>query len=294
MRVANVEKGEPMATHDKGGVLDIILTGEGVQIKEFGVGGAKVANSDHRMVWACLQMEGHSKPEKEEKWKMNKDVDWAQLEVELEAPLASWHKWFGERLAKITGNDTPREKKSSLLNEANTLFGAIVMSTLWKKDSPYGRFTSGAGSPTPGKWWSEACTEATKRYKAEKGTASEEAARKNLRATLAKARKDERATIAHDLLNKANDMDRHENPKKVYEAVRSYLRPEKPVSDVMKIEGTIISKTEALKIWPAYFEAQSSLCGQETPHQLLAKLRASTQVTPPEATEEKTISNAAD
>ena len=53
----------------------------------------------------------------------------------------------------------PNEGKESLLSGAYLLMGVIVKGTLWRSDSPFGKFRRGGGRALV-KGWNAACREA--------------------------------------------------------------------------------------------------------------------------------------
>ena len=54
MLIANSHHGRPTSTHVKGGVLDLILTGDGVRVQDLTVAAPGAGLSDHAMVTARL------------------------------------------------------------------------------------------------------------------------------------------------------------------------------------------------------------------------------------------------
>ena len=142
MKVANWINGKAEPTHEKGGMLDIIMVGEGIEVLSFGRGGRGMGASDHRMVWAELAIPGGNRPREEIKWRSSPEAEWDGLAEEIEEPLRAWHEWFKTGTNNCSMN-TSKRWAEAFLTEATATFGAIVLGNMWRNGSPYGKFCRG-------------------------------------------------------------------------------------------------------------------------------------------------------
>lgn len=281
MVLANSAISGPQATHDRGGVLDLILVDKAATIQRFSLGAKGMASSDHRMVMARVHFPAMTRPTPRMWWKTADKPCWKCFQEDLEQPLATWHKWFKSASQEAT-NAAPKGLHRRILTEAAAFFSIIVLGTLWRCDSPYGRLTNGTTSPKRGGgtgWWNGSCTAAMKQLERNRGTLKEGESKRQFRDTMLQTRQNfcrDAVEAIEKAVGDCNQIDAH-----TAKQVKSHIRLMRSASRLMKAGETIIGIDMVEKIWPAYFQAQSSFDGPKSPSELLAGLQAAqTEIIP--------------
>ena len=77
--------------------------------------------------------------------------------MECEPGFIAWHQWLERQLQPYPANVKPQEL---LISEATALLDIIVFATIWRIDSPHGRFRRKQQPTSPASWWSQDCTKA--------------------------------------------------------------------------------------------------------------------------------------
>ena len=108
------------------------------------------------------------------RWLNPYGADSKQLHREIEEPLRAWHAWYTNKLDDPERESSNEASKKALLTDAVLLFGGIILGTMWRNGSPYGRFARGPDSVQDG-WWNKECTEPKTRYRKARGTPLEQA-----------------------------------------------------------------------------------------------------------------------
>ena len=85
------------------------------------------------MVTATLKVPGLTRPVDEMKWKPVDEPHWEHLSNEVEEPLAALHAWYHATQQRIEAESTDSGSKQHHLNDAVAVFGAILLSTIWRK-----------------------------------------------------------------------------------------------------------------------------------------------------------------
>ena len=123
-------------------------------------------------------------------------------------------------------------------------------------------------------WWSEAGTAAMKHFKGSSGTAHEMEAKKRFREVMYNARKSSCEKAVEELEKAANG--NAEIERNIAKQVKQHIRPLRNAARLMKVGTEIIGESIVRRMWPAYFEAQSSLRGPRSPEMILKEIDART------------------
>ena len=110
-------------------------------------------------------------------WRNAADADWEMLGYEIEEPLRAWHRLYETATAGWEEGGSGEREAAETLTEATAMFGAITLVTMWRANSPYGKFSKGRGGGGGNAWWNRTCTEAMQRHRESKGKANEEQSR---------------------------------------------------------------------------------------------------------------------
>ena len=125
MHVANTATGPAKSTHDKGGVLDLILMSEGIGVDkvDFDVG---LGGNDLACVTIVARIRHAKAPHQKWRWTNSWEANGDDYMGEFDEPLAAVHKWYGQRLDRVSSNS----EGNTLVNEVSLLLGVISQGVL--------------------------------------------------------------------------------------------------------------------------------------------------------------------
>ena len=272
MKCANLQQGAPAPTHRKGNTLDLILYSDDLPLLSFAVG--DLAGSDHFPAFATFGWGAEEEPN-DEIWKPAKNISQQQFDDDMRAPMASLHKWIHPKIAAAASH----HDMAKLVDQYTVLLGALVQGVMWRRQSPYGRFSrpQPANFATP--WWNTQCRSALTKMRSKRGTPELKKARLHLRQTIAKAKRDHwRALVIKS--EKTTKWSVQLKPS-LHKKIKSTIKAKHKSTQIVRVDREILPKGEAISTWTGYLAAQVSWQGPESPSAVLARLRGgSAQNTP--------------
>ena len=110
-------------------------------------------------------------------------------------------------------------------------------------------------------------------FKKARGTPDEDATKARFREAMLKARSNSCEGVIKVIEKTVGDS--ADIDAKTAKQVKHFIRPKRSAAKLMKVDGEIVGESTVLKMWPAYFQAQSSLKGPLSPSQVLECVRGS-------------------
>ena len=276
MACANCNKGVPLATHQAGNTLDLIIHSPEIHLQKCTV--EKSTFSDHSTITAKFQW-GYRPTHIADRWYQAKGVTQHQFDKDMAPPLEGLHQWV--RL-KLQASQTPTTLVQ-LTDQYAVLMGAIVKGIMWKRNSKYGRFIAPGKQRIRQPWWNKNCTGALQQARQQRGKAGNKAARSQLKRTITKAKLDYwRTEVA--TITKAAKSTIILSPK-LHSRIQRNIKSKLKASNIIKVKGETLSEQEARRVWTGYLAAQVSWQGPQTPEQILEGLRGKEYTTATQSSE---------
>lgn len=253
----------PRSTHVKGNVLDLALINKVGALVGFEVLSVRVAASDHFPICVHIKL-GPAQAQHKLRWSPFKELDANRLVQELDWPLRSLHAWLEHRLCHLVACESSLK---SLLQLGACVFGIVVLGTLFRLDSPFGRFCSVRPVPRR-RHLSRPLREAINKMRSKRGTSEYKAARKSVRRRVAL----ENRLRADSLLKRSTKHGRMFLSKGIHKWIAEDLKHKASSSQLITVDGRVLDKSTAILLWKSFLESLTSWNGQVDPAILLKLL----------------------
>ncbi len=170
--------------------------------------------------------------------------------------MAALHKWaqqhihhtikrWGSPKRGLPVGAAPSPSGNELAHLADqyaVLMGAIIQGIMWRKQSPYGRFSPPNQSSISTPWWNSQCSNALKHIRSERGTADQKQASLHLRRTIIKAKRDYWKSQVTTIEKKVK-WSMILSPQ-LHKRIQMSIKPQLKASQIIKVKGETLSKQE--------------------------------------------------
>ncbi len=260
MTLLNNFQALPRSTHVKGNVLDLALINRVDAFEDFEVLSVRVASSDHFPICVHIKL-APAQAQHKLRWAPFKELDANRLVQELDWPLRSLHAWLEHRLCHLVACESSLK---SLLQLGTCVFGIVVLGTLFRLDSPFGRFCSVRPVPRR-RHLSRPLREAINRMRSKRGTSEYKVARKTVRKRVAM----ENRLRADSMLKRSTKHGRIFLSKGIHKWIAEELKHKASSSQLIMVNGRVLDKSTAILLWKSFLESLTSWNGQVDPALLL-------------------------
>ena len=250
----------PRSTHVKGNVLDLALINRVDALVGFEVLSVRVAASDHFPICVHIKL-APAQAQHKLRWSPFKELDANRLVQELDWPLRSLHAWLEHRLCHLVACESSLK---SLLQLGACVIGIVVLGTLFRLGSPFGRFCSVRPVPRR-RHLSRPLREAINKMRSSRGTSEYKAARKTVRRRVAM----ENRLRADSLLKRSTKHGRMFLSKGIHKWIAEDLKHKASSSQLVTVDGRVLEKPTAILLWKSFLESLTSWNGQVDPAILL-------------------------
>ena len=265
MRIANLNQGRARSTHNRGGVLDLILVDNHLECG--GVQIVKGLGSDHFMVLVSVMIPFISRPQPELGWRYHRALNWPAIEYKLEPFLQVWVNRFRDRMGRMANQGDGA--RVDWLEGALCVLGVITRGNIWREGSSMG--VSSALGDKGGvivDGWNAKCADTRKKWRQSRGEPHEKMSRRDFMETLTAAsskcwegRVGEREAMSL------------QSKRKAHSSIKRVLKPVEYVATVVRVGSEVIHGEEACALWARFFESQTSIDGPRNPESLLADMQ---------------------
>ena len=178
------------------------------------------------------------------RWSPFKELDANRLVQELDWPLRSLHAWLEHRLCHLVACESTLK---SLLQLGACVFGIVVLGTLFRLDSPFGRFCSVRPVPRR-RHLSRPLREAINKMRSTRGTSDYKAARKTVRRRVAM----ENRLRADSLRKRSTKHGRMFLSKGIHKWIAEDLKHKASSSQLITVDGRVLEKSTAILLWKSF------------------------------------------
>lgn len=229
MRLANLECGAAQATHEEGGVLDLILVGRGVQVCAVEVSQPGLGGSDHHMVIMRCTLPGLHVRQPPWRWVEAHDAPWDKIGGELSGHMTALHGWFDGRSMSVRSQGEAK----TLGDEVALLMGVIALGTIRRTGSPYGRFKCAGNRHHITPWWNPECTRALRNWRCARGGQGAPQAKYAFRKVLRREGRASWEKWVH-YIEKEEQVQLQTRPA-IFSAIKRHIRPMRRVSRILRV-----------------------------------------------------------